>query len=371
MRLRTLSTVHFRNLADPQFEFHPSVNLFVGDNGQGKTNLLEAIYLLATTKSFRTARLEHLFRRGESLLFVSGDTVGEDGLSRTIAMGLEQMENSRRRELLIHGQKVPLHEYLSTIPLFAYASDRLEIVRGGPEQRRRFVDRGIASIDPSHLQALGRFAAVVKNRNAVLAAIRNRREGKTTLDAWDEALIGAARPLVLARANYLRELGEEYRSVVRELGYHVDSISIEYRPAGIDGDLVSSVRAVEAARVRELAVGHTLAGPHRDAIEFRIAGVGAADHLSGGEIKMVVLLLKLAKIRLFHRKKVALPLFLLDDLDAELDLGITRRLLTMLLGTTQIFTTSAKASIFNDLEFGEHRFFSIASGGVARVEDRG
>lgn len=371
MRLRTLSTVRFRNLADQQLDFHPSVNLFVGDNGQGKTNLIEAIYFLATTKSFRTARLENLFRRGESLLFVSGETIGEDRLSRTISIGLERTEASRRRELQIHGQKVPLHTYLSMIPLFAYSSDRLEIVRGGPEQRRRFLDRGIASIDPSHLQAIGRYAAVVKNRNAVLASIRSRREGKATLEAWDEALIGAARPLVLARKNYLHALEIEYRAVVTELGYHVDSISIEYHPAGIDGDLERSVRTVEEARVKELAVGHTLVGPHRDAVEFRIAGVAAADHLSGGETKMVVLLLKLAKIRLFHRQKTALPVFLLDDLDAELDIGITRRLLTMLLGTTQIFTTSAKQSIFNELEFGPHRLFPVASGTVGRAEDRG
>lgn len=340
------------------------MNLLVGDNGQGKTNILEAIYLLATTKSFRTSSVESVVRRGESLVYVSGETVSEAGLARTLSIGIETGD-SRRRELQVNGQKVTLNGYLEILQLFAYSSARLEIIRGGPEERRKFLDRGIASIDPGYLKNLSRYTQTLKQRNAVLSAIRARGASKKTLTAWDEQLIQAASPIVASRAAYVTRLRSAFSEVTAALGYHVDSIELEYRPAGISTDEALSREELEKVRAREFATGHSLLGPHRDVLEIRMSGVPAAEYLSGGELKMIVLLLKLAKINIYRERRTEPPIFLLDDLDAELDLGITQRLLASLVGTTQIITTSAKASVFNELEFGPHRRFLIENGGVA------
>ena len=370
MIVRSLSTVRFRNLRAAALELHPSVNLLVGDNGQGKTNILEAIYFLATTRSFRTSSVESLVRRGESTLYVAGESVAEDGLVRSLSIGVESGE-TRRRELQLNGQKVTLNNYLSLLQLFAYSSARLEIIRGGPEERRRFLDRGIASIDPGYLGNLSRYTQTLKQRNAVLAGIKTRGASKGTLPAWDEQLTRAASPIISARSAYVAALSESFSSATSALGYHVTEIEMEYRPAGLSTDEEISLREIEQVRNREIAVGHSLVGPHRDALEVRLGGRPAAEYLSGGELKMIVLLLKLAKINLYRERRTEPPIFLLDDLDAELDLGITRRLLQTLVGTTQIVTTSAKESVFKELEFGAHRRFLIRGGGVAEVQEIG
>jgi len=339
-----------------------------GDNGQGKSNLLEAIYFLATTKSFRTSSLESVVRRGESLVYVSGEAVSESGLARSLSIGIETGE-SRRRELQVNQQKVALNGYLEVLQLFAYSSARLEIIRGGPEERRRFLDRGIASIDPGYLKNLSRYTQTLKQRNAVLSAIRARGASRSTLTAWDEQLILAASPIVASRSAYVTRLKSAFTEVTTALGYHVDTIELDYRPAGVSTDEELSRQELEKVRAREFAAGHSLLGPHRDVLEIRMSGVPAAEYLSGGELKMVVLLLKLAKINIYRERRTEPPIFLLDDLDAELDLGITQRLLASLVGTTQIITTSAKASVFKELEFGAHRRFLIQSGEVADSEN--
>lgn len=368
MILRSISTFRFRNLRPEQIELHPSVNLLVGDNGQGKTNLLEAIYFLATTKSFRTSAVERLVTRGESMLFVSGDVASNHQLVRTLSIGLETGE-TKRRELQLNRQRVPLNTYLSLLQLFAYSSARLEIIRGGPEERRRFLDRGIASIDPGYLKNLSRYTQTLKQRNAVLGAIKTRNATRSTLSAWDAQLIQAAGPIIAARSAYVGALQTTFAAVTSELGYHIDNLELQYHSAGISTDEQASAKELEQVRARELAVGHSVVGPHRDTLDIRLAGAPAVDYLSGGELKMVVLLLKLSKIRLYQERQTDAPIFLLDDLDAELDLGITRRLLEKLVGFTQIVTTSAKQSIFNDLSFGPHRRFHLVAGAVEKTEE--
>src|SRR5690349_24079395 len=131
MILRTLTTQSLLNLADADTEFHPPANIVVGRNGQGKTNLLEAIYFLATTKSFRTNRIASVFRHDVPSVFVSG-IVARDGLDRTLSVGLETGE-SKKRVLMINGEKVTLPGYLHALSVFAYSSARLEAIRGRPE----------------------------------------------------------------------------------------------------------------------------------------------------------------------------------------------------------------------------------------------
>jgi len=158
----------------------PSTNLIVGRNGQGKTNLLEAIYFLGTTKSFRTPRLASVVRHGESSVFVSGVLQRLD-VARTISVGMELGE-SRRRVLQINEERVSLSRYVAAMCVFAFSSARLAIVSGPPEERRRFLDRGIASIDPSYLDSLNRYARILKQRNALL---QSGQPTAAALDPWD------------------------------------------------------------------------------------------------------------------------------------------------------------------------------------------
>jgi len=352
--LRSLTSQNFRNLVSDEVTFHDQVNIVVGRNGQGKTNLLEAIYFLATTKSFRTARVASLFQFGSPSVFVSG-VLHRFGVEKTLSIGLETGE-TRRRALLINGERVALPAYVNAMSVFAYSSARLDILRGAPEERRRFLDRGIASVDPAYLEAVSRYGRALRQRNALLAS------GSTSsLNAWDAELVAAAEPLQHGRAAYTEALTKAFAEIVAEHGYHIGNLSIAYRPSAVD----------DLARTRrdELRARMSLVGPQRDLLELAVDGRPAAEVLSGGEQKMVVLFLKFAKLTLFRRRFDEPALFLLDDIDAELDLEILEQLLLKLPSRTQVFATSAKERFLRTLEAGPHRRLVLENGRVSATSD--
>lgn len=359
MILRTLTSQNFRNLDSVEIGFHLSTNILVGRNGQGKTNLLEAIYFLATTKSFRTSRIASVFRFHEPNVFVSG-TLERQNLERTLSVGLESAE-TKRRVLMINGEKVTLPAYLNAMTVFAYSSARLDILRGAPEERRRFLDRGIASLNPAYLEQLTRYGRVLKQRNALLHDVATNRESAASLQAWDDELHAAATVVHRAREAYAAELALAFRTIVAQHGYHVPNVELLYRPSLTD--------ALGKLRRDELRARVSLVGPQRDLLDFVVAGMPACEILSGGEQKMIVLFLKFAKLELFRRRHDESPLFLLDDIDAELDLQILQSLLTKLPASTQLFATSAKEVVLEVLKAGPHRRLTIEKGRVMGERD--
>jgi len=359
MILERISTENFRNLVSGETELHPQSNILVGRNGQGKTNLLEAIYFLATTKSFRTSRVASMFRFAEPNVFVSG-LLRREGLAKTLSVGLESGE-AKRRVLMINGEKVTLPAYLNAMSVFAYSSARLEVIRGTPEERRRFLDRGIASVSPAYLEQLTRYTRVLKQRNALLAEIALRRQAVASLDAWDNELMVAANVVHKARAAYANDLALVFEEIVAQHGYHVTGVTMAYKPNTTD--------EIAKHRREELRARMSLVGPQRDVLDFLVDGRPAAEVLSGGEQKMIVLFLKFAKLELFRRRHDDAPLFLLDDVDAELDLEILQSLLSRLPVSTQVFATSAKEAFLAALEAGPHRRLSLENGRVTASRD--
>ena len=353
MILRGITTQNFRNLIDAETAFHPQTNILVGRNGQGKTNLLEAIYFLATTKSFRTSRIASLFRFGAQNVFVSG-ALQRDVVEKTLSVGME----TPRRVLMINGEKVTLAAYLNAMSVFAYSAARLEVIRGTPEERRRFLDRGVASVNAAYLEQFARYMRALKQRNALLADIAMNRQSSASLDAWDDELRESAAPVHRARGAYASDLAEAFTQIVKRHGYHIATLEMHYRP-----------NEVEEKRREEIRARMTLSGPQRDLVEFVIDGRPASEVLSGGEQKMIVLFLKFAKLELFRRRHDDAPLFLLDDIDAELDLEILHDLLTKLPVATQLFATSAKEAFLDALTTGSHRRLTFENGRVMAARD--
>lgn len=346
--------------------FHDGLNLIVGANGQGKTNLLEAVYFLATTRSFRTHKVQSLFEFDADTLYLTG-VRREAGIEGSISIGVES-GGARRREIRIQEEPVSVSEYVRQLPVIAYSSAQLEIVRGGPDERRRFLDRGIVHTRPGYLESLGRYQRVLKQRNALLQSIREGQSRSSMLDPWDRELTDAASVIVKERAHYAEQLAASFAGIVATHQYHVNDLTIRYRPSGFHrtGEPLDDMFLEE--RDRQIRLGYTTFGPHRDDLDLRREERAASEVLSSGETKMTVLFLKFAKIELFERRWDRPPLFLLDDVDAELDLGIIERLLDYLRGRTQIFTTSAKASIFDAIDVGPHLRMTLEAGGVAKSE---
>ena len=352
MILEQLSTENFRNLASAAVDFHPAVNIIVGRNGQGKTNLIEAIYFVATTKSFRTSHVGSLLRFAAASVFAGG-RVNRDDVTRAISVGLEGGE-SKKRVLLINGERVSLPAYLRALTVFAYSSARLDIIRGAPEEKRRFLDRGIASIDAAYLEELTRYSRVLKQRNALL-----HEHSTAALDAWDEEFVNVGSAVQVKRAAYAREIADSLFNVIATHGYHISDVELSYKPSVPD----------PRNRREELRARMSLSGPQRDVLEFLVDARPAAEVLSGGELKTIVLFLKFAKLEIFRRRFDEPPLFLLDDIDAELDLEILQRLLTKLPSSTQVFATSAKEAFLHALEAGPHRRLVIENGRVTASRD--
>lgn len=351
MILRRIATENFRNLAAATIDFHPQKNLIVGRNGQGKTNLLEAIYGLATTKSFRTPRIANAFRFGAETLFISG-VLQRGGIERTLSVGLEGGE-AKRRVLMINGERVGLQTYLRAMTVFAYSAARLEIIRGTPEERRRFIDRGVASIDPAYLSMLTRYGRVLKQRNVLLQG----GGAAGALDAWDAEFQENAAAVQRSRGTYVEVLRGMQGVIAAPFG--IRSVEMHYRPSAAD----------TGRRRDELRAGMSLSGPQRDNLDFTVDGRPAHEVLSGGEQKMTVLVLKFAKLAIFGERERDDAVFVLDDLDAELDLEILGQLLARMPPQTQLFATSAKERLMAGLTRDSHRRLVIENGQVTAFED--
>ena len=253
-------------------------------------------------------------------------------------------------------QSVPLSQFVAAMSVFAYSSARLEIIRGVPDERRRFLDRGIASLDPAYIDAYKRYARVLRQRNALLQS-----GSASGLEAWDEEFSLTGGAIQKARATYAENLASSFASIVAAHGYHIANLRIEYRPS-----VVEDLRAVRRA---ELRAHVSLSGPQRDDVAFTIDGRNASDVASAGEQKMLVLFMKFAKLELFRRAFDEPALFLLDDLDAELDHEILQNLLTKMPPATQVFVTSAKERFVAALEAASHRRLVIENGGVTAFQD--
>jgi len=361
--LLSLSTRKFRNLEPARLEFHPAANVFVGPNGQGKTNYLESIYFLATTKSFRTNHVRNMASFGADHVYVEG-VAEKEGLQRRLSVGIDT-SSGRRRELLVNGQKTPLEDYVDQLPVFAYSASRLEIIRGVPDVRRKFLDRGIASVTKGYIRNLSKYGRVLKQRNALLDRIAEGSAPEASIEPWDQEFVQVARQIVQARRAYVARLTDEYRRVVDELDYHVDDLRIVYEPAGnFEESDEDALKAVRALRRRELMTGFSLSGPHRDILRFEVADRDASEVLSSGEVKMTVLFLKLAKIDLYRQDGEDRPVFVFDDIDAELDLPVTERLISFVGSQVQLFTSSAKEEVLDRLDLGPHKRFRVRAGQV-------
>lgn len=370
MILRRLATRSFRNLREGAIAFDDGINLFVGDNGQGKTNFLEAIYFLATTKSFRTTTPATLIAIGQETAFVEGE-VEHAGITRRMSIGIRR-DAHRRRELLINGQPAPLRSFLGVLDVIAYSAERLDIIRGGPDERRRFLDRGIASIDAAYLTHLSDFTRTLKQRNALLQGIRAGEKKPASLDAWDEELQKTGSEIARARRDYSGTIASEFARILDEHHYHVRDLTLTYRPHEIDFGTTErdeALRRLRDLRRREIQTGYSLAGPHRDDLEFRSAALPAAEILSSGEQKMLVFFLKFAKLSIYRDLHGHYPCLILDDLDAELDLKILRRVLLYLGGRTQVFTSSAKELFFRELDLGKTRLIHVREGSAEQAPD--
>jgi len=344
MILDSLEVENFRNLSGKIY-WGPGLNILFGNNGQGKTNWLEAIHLLSRTKSFRTQRLQETIRFGNDSAFVAGQVSSGDNLQRDLRVALK----GNTKSIAVNGKREQLTRYLGQLQVFSFTADQLEVVRGGPEARRHFIDRGVASLRPAYIRTVIDYNRVIKQKNRLLQDNLERElqpgELQQLLLPWNEQLVSLAVEIHAARVDYISRLNDELEHSLFEPA----ELHIRYASAlESKGDLNNYADLLtERLRLRlpaEASAGRSLLGPHRDDLEVRLGGRELRIFGSSGQQRSALLLLDLAAIsvyNLWHRDR---PIFLLDDVDAELDEKRIRRLLEYLEGRTQTFITTSKRS---------------------------
>lgn len=365
MYIGRLQLRDFRNVEGQALELPPGISVFHGDNGQGKTNLLESVYLLATLKSFRGAKNKDLIRHGTPKALVEG-TLHQAGLARVHQV---QVDKSGKRFRIDNKNPRGLPEYFAGIKAIAFVPSDVRLADGAPDGRREFLDRAAFTLDPSYLGIAKSYSAALKQKNALLrdAKLRRRAPDSALLAVWNDRLADAGAAVIERRVDFLRD----FAPVFRELHGGITAAAkgrpeIRYRGAVTPKDVEGGRSAIrdalrakfEAAITNEERRGYSLVGPQRDDWELRVGGEPLRSLGSQGQLRSAALALRLAQMVLTRRRCGVCPIFLLDDVGSELDPHRNRRLLEqlgaleaqVLITTTTLVNLQLPAGTYSDFE---------------------
>jgi DNA replication and repair protein RecF len=364
MQLETLETSNFRNISG-KMTFGSGLSLLIGDNGQGKTNWLEAISVLATTKSFRTAKLQEAIRFEEEMAVIDGFIK----VSGEITRELRALIQERVKQFAVNGKREFIPNYLGQLHAVIFTADELGVVRGGPEFRRRFLDDAIVAVHPPYSETIAEYGRVIRQKNALLQTARDQEFSveKTAemLAPWNEQLVALATKIHRSRVRIVERLNE---ALERHL-FSSEEVSIRYASSLEGKGELNSYEALINERLlmrvpAELVSGHSLIGTHRDDLEINFDGHDIRKYGSSGQQRSAFLLLLLANISVYFATRNEYPLFLIDDIDSELDHERIGRLLEFLDGKTQTIVTTSKANIAT--EFGHNASVFRVADGIAK-----
>jgi DNA replication and repair protein RecF len=341
--LTHLSLTNFRSYARQDIDLNPGVTVVVGPNASGKTNLLESLYVLATTKSFR-ARDTELVKHDESFYRIVAKTSTSD-----YSLGYQEKDGSSQKKITHSGASRSLINHIGTIQAVLFEPDDLLIINGAPDRRRRYLDHILSQTDKAYLKTLHNYRRVLQQRNTILS---NWRGDKNDLFAWDLKLAEHATEIINRRQELLTYINELVRSLYHDFTGLSEEIRLVYVNKTGAKNIDEFVARLQSNLSRDLGAGFTTTGPHRDdfVIEFKGSGVGTV--ASRGEIRTIVLALKMAELAYTEQQTDQKPLLLLDDVFSELDENRRVHLLSSLHDHQTIITTTSADSISGEIEAG-------------------
>ncbi len=349
VQLDWIELVDFRNYQQESAELGPGVTLVTGRNGQGKTNLLEAVHVLCGLGSHRASGVEPLVCAGAERAVLRGRGASHGRQVRADA----EIRHGAGVRLLVN--RVPLERYrVAGVGLCAvvFSPEDLMLIKGGPEERRRFLDQGAARLRPLVTVQRLEFERVLRQRNGVLKAAATSRRALATLEVWDESFVRAGAEVVGNRLGFLRRLAPSAARRYEEVSGGREQSNLVYRPSWEEGGTAfegedeigrALAAALSHARPRDLDRGTSTCGPHRDDLGMSLAGLDARVFASQGEQRSLALALRLAERELASEAGGEEPILLLDDVFSELDEERRSHLVALVESSGQTIATTASA----------------------------
>ena len=371
MRIRSVRLFSFRNLAEVRLDLEPGFNVLAGRNGQGKTNVLEGLYLLAMPRSFRAGRYGDWVRRGAERGAVQCVLATAHG---NVDLSLH-LENGRRTYLLDDRRVGGVADLAAHLKIVFFGPEDLKLLKGGPGERRRFLDRALYREDPAHLGLVQDYQELVKQRNALIKEYGRGRLPAGLLESYEEQLVRRGAELTAARARIAAAIGEEvarYWEGVQSVSGGV--VSLRYRSGyGVEvnekmtvaGFLGAAEEALARVRAEDMARAVTGAGPHLDDLELLFDGRPARSQASQGQIRSLAAALRMGELLLWKRQRGVAPILMMDDLSSELDREHYRVIMSSVQAHAGqvILTTTSPEYVLHDVEAA---LFQVDDGRVER-----
>ena len=334
MSFASLRTVSFRNLVDSETDVRAKDIFLVGENGQGKSNFLEALYYCCYASSFRLSRDKELARTGER------DCSAIASLDASMYSNINVSYKDGKKNIILDGKRLDdRKELLSVVPAVVFCHEDMEFVAGTPERRRWFFDQTRCLWDPLYLEDLRKYRHVLKNRNSIIREGSGlNRETTAMLDALDPQLAYYGLELKKKRQKTAEEFSLVFEPLYREIS-GITGIGVRFIPSWKEDDLQGIIKLLSEKREPDTSMGTTLSGPHRDRYIFTREGEEFSGKASTGQRRLLALLLRVAQTRVFSGKTGKKPVLLLDDVLLELDSEKKQKFLSVMPEYEQAFYT--------------------------------
>lgn len=369
MFIKSIFLQDFRNYETQTLELNSGLNIFVGDNAQGKTNLLEAIYVLSLSKSYRTGRETELIRHGAEQTAIGASVQKMALLDLRVIVS-----NSTTKKLLVNEKSTTANAFVGKLNTVLFTPDSLQLVKGSPGNRRHFLDVQICQIDPIYRNTLLKYQRVVRQRNSLLKEAYTQRALLNQLPAWDNQLVTHGKEIILRRQEAIKVLDKYGRQTHRTISDESETLDLVYQPffaketkkTEYSGSQIEEVfwEELKSKNQDEIRRGYTLVGPHRDEVLFLINNSNLKTYGSQGQQRTAVLAYILAELELMYEEIGEYPVVLLDDVMSELDQTRRSFLLSILNKKAQTIVTTTNLASFGQEIVQKATVFQIDRGKI-------
>ncbi|MBO4857676.1 MAG: DNA replication/repair protein RecF [Treponema sp.] len=376
MKINKLHLLNFRNYEDCYVDFKDTVTVFYGKNGQGKTNILESIFYSSFGLSHRTNKEDEMMKFSAEGMAVFSDFQKEDGV-HSIKIKRFWDNGKIYKEIKIDGKKTTAKDHYSFLNTVMFSPEDLQIIKGDPALRRRFMDMEISQTDPTYYELLVRYRRLIKQRNSLLKVIREKNQMQEQLDPWDEEISETGTKILIKRLKNIKRLKEISIPAFYNLSNKTDSLEIKYEVKGNNGELYYPeeksfktvkdfyLKSLKERRFKDIMQGSTGIGIHRDDLKTYINGADSRSFASQGQQRCCALALKISQIEYVKEVSGEYPVLLLDDVMSELDQYRRNQLITFINDKVQTIITVNDKTLIPD--FGSNQYFYVEKGSIKEV----